>query len=243
MRARISPSPSRSGAGPVSSSSTSALSADLVATLTQRNVEKALGGTFPGEENRFFPRSIELGFFGQIDPYARGVVRIEVSEETDNGGHDFKVDVPEAHLTLLTLPWSTQLKMGRMLNRFGMLNQIHEDDLPQDRPAQRAHALLRARRADRERRGADLGGAAALLSRGPARHLQWGQRDRVRASQPPGAPRHHADPDLLRDRRRQRDTGRRVRGHRRDPGEAPEHARRRRPQVQAPPGGLAAIPC
>jgi len=111
------------------------LSADFVGTLTQRNVEKARGGTFPGEENRFFPRSIELGLFGQIDPYARGVVRLEFGEEADDGGHDFKVDVPEAHLTLLTLPWSTQLKMGRMLNRFGMLNQIHEDDLPQtDRP-------------------------------------------------------------------------------------------------------------
>ena len=111
------------------------LSADLVATLTQRSVEKAQGGTFPGEENRFFPRSIELGLFGQIDPYARGVVRIEVGEEAENGEHDFKVDVPEAHLTLLTLPWNTQIKMGRMLNRFGMLNQIHEDDLPQtDRP-------------------------------------------------------------------------------------------------------------
>lgn len=111
------------------------LSADLVATLTQRNVEKALGGSFPGEENRFFPRSIELGLFGQIDPYARGVVRIEVGEEAEDGDREFKIDVPEAHLTLLTLPWSTQIKMGRMLNRFGMLNQIHEDDLPQtDRP-------------------------------------------------------------------------------------------------------------
>ncbi|HEU5188202.1 MAG TPA: hypothetical protein VFX14_00795, partial [Methylomirabilota bacterium] len=55
------------------------ISADFVATLTQRNVEKAQGGTFPGEENRFFPRSIELGLFGQIDPYARGVVRLEFS--------------------------------------------------------------------------------------------------------------------------------------------------------------------
>jgi hypothetical protein len=111
------------------------LSGDFVGTLTQRNVEKARGGTFPGEENRFFPRSIELGFFGQIDPYARGVVRLEFGEEAEDGGHEIGVDVPEAHLTLLTLPWNTQIKMGRMLNRFGMLNQIHEDDLPQtDRP-------------------------------------------------------------------------------------------------------------
>src|SRR5262249_58345733 len=42
------------------------ISGDFVGTLTQRNVEKARGGTFSGEENRFFPRSVELGFFGQI---------------------------------------------------------------------------------------------------------------------------------------------------------------------------------
>ena len=106
------------------------LSADLVANLTQRNVEKAQGGTFAGQENRFFPRAIELGLFGQIDPYARGVVRFEAGETVEDGERGFHVEVSEAHLTLLNLPFGTQLKLGRMLNRFGMLNQIHEDDLP-----------------------------------------------------------------------------------------------------------------
>jgi len=111
------------------------VSTDLVANLTQRNVEKARAGTFAGQENRFFPRSVELGLFGQIDPYARGVARIEVGESVENGERGFQVEVSEAPLTLLTLPFSTQLKLGRMLNRFGMLNQLHEDDLPQtDRP-------------------------------------------------------------------------------------------------------------
>ena len=111
------------------------VSADFVGTLTQRNVEKAQGGTFSGQENRFFPRAIELGLFGQIDPYARGVVRFEAGESVEGGERGIHVEVSEAHLTLLTLPFNTQLKMGRMLNRFGMLNQIHEDDLPQtDRP-------------------------------------------------------------------------------------------------------------
>ena len=111
------------------------LSTDLVANLTQLNVEKAQGGTFAGQENRFFPRAIELGLFGQIDPYARGVVRFEAGETVEDGERGFHVEVSEAHLTLLTLPFGTQLKLGRMLNRFGMLNQIHEDDLPQtDRP-------------------------------------------------------------------------------------------------------------
>src|SRR5262249_27084279 len=42
---------------------------DFVGNLTQRNVEKAQGGTFAGQENRFFPREVELSLFGQIDPY------------------------------------------------------------------------------------------------------------------------------------------------------------------------------
>src|SRR5580765_587136 len=57
------------------------LTGDFVGNFTQRNVEKANGGTFAGQENRFFPREIELSLFGQIDPYASAVVRIEAGEE------------------------------------------------------------------------------------------------------------------------------------------------------------------
>src|SRR3989442_14610283 len=57
------------------------IAGDFVASVTQRNVAKANGGTFAGQENRFFPREVELELFGQIDPYARGEVRIEAGEE------------------------------------------------------------------------------------------------------------------------------------------------------------------
>ncbi|HKD00165.1 MAG TPA: hypothetical protein VKG20_19130, partial [Methylomirabilota bacterium] len=57
------------------------ITGDFVGNLTQRNVEKAQGGTFSGQENRFFPREVELSLFGQIDPYASAVVRIEAGEE------------------------------------------------------------------------------------------------------------------------------------------------------------------
>ena len=56
---------------------------DFVGNITQRNVEKAQAGTFFGRENRFFPREVELMFFGQIDPYARGEVRIEAAERSE----------------------------------------------------------------------------------------------------------------------------------------------------------------
>ena len=107
---------------------------DFIANFTQRDVDRAKVGTFAGRENRFFPREIELSLFGQIDPYARAEVRIETGEETAKG--ELAVHLAEAHLTLLTLPWGTQLKMGQVRNRFGLLNQLHAHDLPQaDRPA------------------------------------------------------------------------------------------------------------
>ena len=53
------------------------IAGDFVGSFTQHNVQKANGGTFTGRENRFFPREVELSLFGQIDPFARGEMRIE----------------------------------------------------------------------------------------------------------------------------------------------------------------------
>jgi hypothetical protein len=105
------------------------VSADFVGNLTQRNVDKANAGSFAGRENRFFPREIELNLFGQIDPYASGVMRIETGEEEPGG--EAGVNLAEAYLTLLTLPYGTQLRIGQVRNRFGLLNESHRDGLPQ----------------------------------------------------------------------------------------------------------------
>jgi len=106
---------------------------DFVANITQHNVQKSESGTFAGRENRFFPREVELSLFGQIDPYARADVRIEAGEEEPGAGTG--VSLAEATLTLLTLPYGTQAKLGQMRNRFGWSNVIHEHDLPWvDRP-------------------------------------------------------------------------------------------------------------
>jgi hypothetical protein len=109
------------------------IAGDFILNLTQRNVDKAGAGTFRGRENRFFPREVELSLFGQIDPFARGEVRIEMGEE--ERGQETGVSLAEAHLTLLTLPFNTQLKMGQMRNQYGWVNQLHEHDMPwPDRP-------------------------------------------------------------------------------------------------------------
>jgi len=66
--------------------STWASPATSSATSRQRNVERAGGGTFAGQENRFYPREVELSLFGQIDPYASAVVRFEAGEENARPG-------------------------------------------------------------------------------------------------------------------------------------------------------------
>ncbi|HXH84178.1 MAG TPA: hypothetical protein VNN07_14825, partial [Candidatus Tectomicrobia bacterium] len=109
---------------------------DFVGTITQRNVDRADAGTFAGRENRFFPREVELLVLGQVDPYARGEVRIEAAEEFEDGERELHVGLAEANLTLLALPWGTQAKLGLMRNRFGLLNERHREALPQiDQPA------------------------------------------------------------------------------------------------------------
>jgi hypothetical protein len=108
---------------------------DFVGDFTSSKVEQTDTCTFPGGCNRFFPRAIELAFFGQIDPYARGVVILEAGEEFEGGDRSFNFELAEAYLTLLTLPFGTQAKLGKMLTRFGLLNEVHEHDFPQtDRP-------------------------------------------------------------------------------------------------------------
>ena len=106
---------------------------DFVGNLTQKNVEKAGGGTFAGLENRFFPREVELSLFGRVDPYASAVVVIEAAQEERAG--EIAVHLAEANLTLLTLPFGTQAKLGLVRNRFGYSNEFHVHDLPWvDRP-------------------------------------------------------------------------------------------------------------
>ena len=108
------------------------VSGDFVTDFTSRTRERRGDGTFAGRENRFFPREIELGLFGRVDPYASAVVRLSAGEDSDRS---VTVKVDEANVTLLSLPLGTTARLGVMRPRFGTLNSVHQDDLPQvDRP-------------------------------------------------------------------------------------------------------------
>jgi hypothetical protein len=114
------------------------VSGDFVVDFTSRTRERRRDGTFAGRENRFFPREVELGLFGRVDPYASAVVRLSAGEEAaglEPSDRSLTVEVDEANLTLLSLPLGTTARLGVMRPRFGTLNMVHQDDLPQiDRP-------------------------------------------------------------------------------------------------------------
>ena len=109
------------------------MAGDFVGAFAPHNVQKSEAGTFGNQTNRFFPREVELALFGQVDPFARAEIRIEAGEDTP--GQDTSISLTEANMTLLTLPYGFQAKLGQMRNRFGLTNFIHEHDLPfVDRP-------------------------------------------------------------------------------------------------------------
>jgi len=114
------------------------VSGDFVTDFTSPTRERRHDGTFAGRENRLFPREVQLGFFGRIDPYASAVVRVSAGEEPTQGAsssRELSVRLDEANATLLTLPLGTTARFGLMRPRFGTLNTVHQDDLPQvDRP-------------------------------------------------------------------------------------------------------------
>ena len=181
---------------------------DFIGNLTQNNVQQAQGGTFPGLENYFFPREVELSLFGQIDPYARAEVRFEAEQESRGG--ELSVNLAEANLTLMALPFNTQAKLGMMRNRFGLMNQIHDHDLPFiDRPDVLVQFFGR-RGAGRNGRRGHVGAAAALLRGAARRPLQRRQRDRLRPRQHQVPARHRARADVLRARGLRRAPARHV---------------------------------
>ncbi len=62
-------------------------------------------------------QEVELGLQSVVDPYARADVFISFSPDG--------VDVEEAYLTTLSLPWGFQIRAGKLLSPYGRLNQQH----------------------------------------------------------------------------------------------------------------------
>ena len=114
--------------------------ADFVGSLS--SAKDPLNGripTFIARDNRVFPREVELAVNGVVDPYVRGDIFFSFSETGDVAGgtvsRSFEATVEEAYLTTLSLPYGLQIRGGRLRPHFGLLNTLHDHDLPQvDRP-------------------------------------------------------------------------------------------------------------
>jgi hypothetical protein len=99
---------------------------DILGRLATNREKTVTDGVSP--DDRFFVREMELDLRADIDPYAKGVAIISVSE-TDPG--QYGVDIEEGYLTLDSLPASFKLQLGRVRVPFGRMNALHTHDLPQ----------------------------------------------------------------------------------------------------------------
>ncbi len=99
-------------------------------------------------DEEFLLREVEIAFGGYIDPFARADIFLAIHKEhahheeegdheeeedhdEEEGGHGgYGVEIEEAYLTLLTLPWDLQAKVGKFRAGFGKVNLQHLHALP-----------------------------------------------------------------------------------------------------------------
>jgi hypothetical protein len=93
-----------------------------VGSSTEENVgELQLGGHDPSQRG-FTLQNAELTLEGRVDPYLRGQMNT-VFFMTPDG--ETEVELEEAYLESMSLPWNLQLKAGQFLTEFGRHNPTH----------------------------------------------------------------------------------------------------------------------
>lgn len=89
---------------------------------TEEHVEELqLGGHDPSQRG-FTLQQAELTLEGRVDPYLRGQMNTVLF--LDSGG-ETHVELEEAFLESMSLPWNFQLKAGQFLTEFGRQNPTH----------------------------------------------------------------------------------------------------------------------
>jgi len=85
-------------------------------------------GDFTDGRNRLALREAEFHIIAPLDPFTRGKFFMGIPG-------DGNLEIEEAYLEWLNLPANINLKIGRFLHQFGILNRWHTHGLPQiDRP-------------------------------------------------------------------------------------------------------------
>jgi hypothetical protein len=103
------------------------LSFDLVgaaggSTASEADMRSLQGGGHDPKNQGFTVQNVELTFAGVVDPYLRGdaniVLLIDPSGET-------VIELEEAYLSSLDLPWNVRIEAGQFFTEFGRLNPTH----------------------------------------------------------------------------------------------------------------------
>jgi hypothetical protein len=91
-------------------------------TASEPHLRELEGGGHDPKTRGFTIQNVELTYAGVVDPYLRGdaniVLQIDPSGATT-------VELEEAYLTSLDLPFNLQLKAGQFFGAFGRLNATH----------------------------------------------------------------------------------------------------------------------
>lgn len=105
------------------------LTGDFVGSITSgKNALITEPGEFTDGRNRFTLREAEFHIIAPLDPFTRGKFFMGVP---GNGS----LEIEEAYMEWLNLPANINLKVGKFLHQFGILNRWHTHGLPQiDRP-------------------------------------------------------------------------------------------------------------
>ncbi len=91
-------------------------------TAAEDELRRLEAGGHDPKNRGFTIQNVELTFAGVVDPYLRGDSNIVL--QIDEAGETL-IELEEAYLTSLGLPFNLQLKAGQFFTAFGRLNPVH----------------------------------------------------------------------------------------------------------------------
>ena len=89
---------------------------------TANDIEALQPGGHDPKQRGFTVQNLETTFEGKVDPYFRG--QAAIIYQIDPEGKSF-LEVEEAYVDTLSLPWNLQARAGQFFTEFGRLNQFH----------------------------------------------------------------------------------------------------------------------
>jgi len=119
-----SPPPSRGGAATLRliDLSFDILGAAGASTAQESDLRELEAGGHDPKNRGFTAQNIEMTFAGVVDPYLRGDANIVL--QIDETGQT-TIELEEAYLTAIDLPYNLQLRAGQFFTSFGRLNASH----------------------------------------------------------------------------------------------------------------------